>query len=385
MLKNKVELELNRLQQKGVISPVQHSDWAAPIVPVVKQDGTVRICGDFKVTINPVINIESYPLPRVEELFANLSQGKYFSKLDMSNAYLQLPLSHEAQNLVTINTHLGLFRYHRLPFGVSLAPAIFQRFMETLLRGLGGTALYLDDILVSGSTLEEHIQNLQAVFSKLSQAGLKLNRNKCIFLQTKIEYLGHVIDAEGLHLSPKKFSAIKEAPAQSTVTQLRAFLGLINYYRRFLPDLSSKLAPLYALLQKNARWHWGKVEQSSFQLVKDALGADSVVVHFDETKPLILACDASQYGLGAVLSHDMGNGQERPIAFTSRMMNGVEKKYSQLEKEALAIIYGVKKFHNYIYGRFFTIESDHRPLAFIFLQSATLGTHVVSISLFDSM
>ena len=213
MLKNKVELELNRLQQKGVISPVQHTEWAAPIVPVVKRDGTVRICGDFKVTINPVINIESYPLPRVEELFANLSHGKYFSKLDMSNAYLQLPLSDEAQKLVTINTHLGLFRYHRLPFGVSSAPAIFQRFMETLLRGLGGTAVYLDDILVSGSTLEEHSQNLHAVFSKLSQAGLKLNCTKCIFLQTRIEYLGHIIDTEGLHPSPKKFSAIKEAPA----------------------------------------------------------------------------------------------------------------------------------------------------------------------------
>lgn len=189
-----------------------------------------------------------YPLPRVEELFTNLSNGQFFSKLDMSNAYLQLPLSEESQKYVTMNTHLGLFRYHRLPFGVSSAPAVFQRYMETLLRGLPGTAVYLDDILVTGATVEEHLKNLETVLEKLRVAGFTLNRRKCSFLQSRIEYLGHIIDGDGLHPCPKKLLAIKEAPAPKSVTELRAFLGLLNYYSRFLPNLSSKLAPLHALL-----------------------------------------------------------------------------------------------------------------------------------------
>ena len=369
ILKKMVEEELTRLQDKGIISPVQHSAWAAPIVPIVKKDGTIRICGDFKVTINQAIHVESYPLPRVDELFANLSNGKYFSKLDLSNAYLQLPLDEDSQKLVTIHTHKGLFKYHRLPFGVSTAPAIFQRCMETISRGQTGVSVYLDDILITGSTMQEHAKNLEAVLQKLSKAGFKLNRQKCSFMKERIEYLGHVIDSEGLHPSEEKVKALKEAPAPKNLAELRAFLGLINYYCRFLSNLSSKLSPLYSLLSKQSKWKWGQKEQESFQIAKDALQQDSVVVHYDESKPLILSCDASQYGLGAVLSHVMEKSEERPVAFASRTLNAMEKKYSQLEKEALAIIFGIKKFHNYLYGRNFEIESDHQPLSFLFKEN----------------
>ena len=170
-LRDKVETELQRLESLGIISPVKFSKWAAPIVPVVKKNGTVRICGDYKVTANRATLTESYPLPLVDELMTDLAGGKYFTKLDLSQAYLQLPLDHESSELLTINTHKGLFKYNRLPFGVSSAPAIFQRSMETLLRGLNGVSVYLDDILVTGSTHENHLHNLAAVLEQIEQAG----------------------------------------------------------------------------------------------------------------------------------------------------------------------------------------------------------------------
>ena len=372
VLKKKVETELDRLQELGIISPVQYSKWAAPVVPVIKQDGSVRLCGDFKVTINQVLRVESYPLPRVDELFANLAKGKYFSKLDLSQAYLQLPLAPKSREFVTINTSKGLFQYNRLPFGVSSAPAIFQRCMETLLQGCQGVSVYLDDILITGATLEEHIQNVEIVLSKLKEAGLRLKRDKCSFLQSKIEYLGHVIDAEGLHPSQEKINAIKHAPRPKNVSQLKSFLGMINYYSRFLPNLSAELAALYELLHKYHKWSWSKRQEQAFQAAKNALQSEAVLIHYDPSLPMVLACDASPYGIGAVLSHITEDGVDRPIAYASRTLTAAEKNYAQIEKEGLAIVFGTKKFHNYLYGRPFYIESDHQPLSFLFNESKTI-------------
>ena len=364
--KEKVEKELDNLQQKGIISPVQTSLWAAPVVPVLKSNGKVRLCGDYKLTINQASPIETYPLPRIDELLANLSGGKYFTKLDLSNAYLQLRLDEASKQYVTINTHKGLFQYNRLPFGVASAPAIFQRHMETLFQGLQGVSIYLDDILVTGPTVEEHLRTLEQVLQKVHEAGLRLNRDKCFFLRPSINYLGHIIDKDGLHPTQEKVRAIKEAPQPQNITQLRSFLGLINYYGKFLPNLSAKLTPLYTLLNKKQKWKWSREQEQAFQEAKNALQADSLLVHYDSTKPLVLACDASDYGIGAVLSHTMDDNQERPIAYISRTLTSAEKHYSQLEKEGLAIIFAVKKFHKYLLGRHFVIESDHKPLQSLF-------------------
>jgi len=366
VLREKVEAELQRLEGLGIISPVQFSRWAAPIVPVRKKDGSVRICGDYKITVNKASPTETYPLPRVEELFSSLAGGKYYSKLDLSQAYLQLPLDEETKDYVTINTHKGLYRYNRLPFGVSSAPAIFQRCMDSLLKDLKGVAAYIDDIAVTGASLAEHLQNLAAVLGRLKAAGLLLNRAKCSFLQPRIEYLGHMIDADGLHPIEDKVRAIKEAPQPTNVSELRSFLGIINYYHKFLPDLSGKLRPLYELLSKQSKWTWGSKQEQAFEKARNALQRDSLLIHFDPAKPMLLACDASPYGLGAVLSHVVSEGVERPVAYVSRTLTVAEKKYSQLEKEGLAIVFGVKKFHNYLYGRSFVIESDHQPLAYLF-------------------
>ena len=305
-LRSKVEDELNRLETDGVIVPVQHSDWATPIVPVLKPDGSVRICGDFKLTANVATKLETYPLPRINDLFTSLAGGQHFSKLDLSHAYLQLPLAEESQPIVTVNTRL--YRYQRLPFGVSSAPAVFQRTMETLLQGIPNVCVYLDDILVTGPSSATHLRNLEEVLTRLEDAGMRLKKEKCAFLMEEIEYLGHKISREGLQPTEGKIRAVAEAPVPTRVSELRSFLGLVNYYGKFLPDLATAAAPLYSLLRKTAQWCWGQAQQSAFEKVKTLLQSSDLLVHFDPQKEIILACDASPYGVGAVLSHCMEDG-----------------------------------------------------------------------------
>ena len=364
VLREKLEAELQRLVASNVISSVQVSKWAAPIVPVVKQNGPIRICGDFKVTINQASEVDTYSLPKIEDLFTKLSGGKYFSKLDLFQTYLQLPLEDNSKEYVTINTHKGLFRYNRLSFGVASALGIFQRCMDSPFQGCKGVTAYLDDILVAGSTVAEHLENLSVVLNKLDEAGLRLNKEKCFFLRPSVEYLGHIIDSQGLHPTTEKVKAIQDALKPRNVAELRSFLGIINYYSRFLPNVSSKLAPLYNLLCKNTRWSWTAKQDSAFQVAKKALQADSLLGHFDDTRPLVLTCHASPYGIGAVLSHTMEDGNNRPIAFASRTLTGAEKNMHNLKKKVLPLFLAL--FHNYLYGREFTIESDHKPLFFLF-------------------
>lgn len=361
-MKPKVEAELERLLKEKIIEPVQFSNWAAPIVPVLKPDGSVRICGDYKLTVNRVSKLEQYPIPKIEDLFAILAGGERFTKLDMSHAYQQVVLDEGSKEYVTINTHKGLFRYNRLPFGVSSAPAIFQRTMEGLLQGIPNVAIYLDDILVTGSTEKEHLQSLTTVLSRLEAAGLRLKRSKCTFLEKEVVFLGHKIDATGLHPVQDKVRAIQQAPAPKNVTELKAYLGLLNYYNKFLPRVSTLLTALYVLLRKDVKWMWGAKQQEAFEASKKLLQSSDVLVHYDAAKELILSCDASPYGVGAVLSHRMPEGVEKPIGFVSRTLTAAEKNYSQLDKEGLGVIFGVQKFHNYIYGRHFTICTDHKPL-----------------------
>lgn len=362
VLKGKVEAELDRLQQAGIISPIEFSEWAAPIVPVTKPNGSVRICGDYKLTINQAAQTDKYPLPKVDDLFSALSGGKYFTTLDLSQAYLQLPLHEDSKQYLTINTHKGLYQYNRLPFGVASAPGIFQRAMDTLLQGIEGVCVYLDDILVMGRSVEQHVATLTEVLERLSKANLKLNQPKCIFMASRVEYLGYVIDEQGLHPTSEKVQAIQEAKQPTNVSELKAFIGILNYYGKFLPQLATKLAPLYRLLRKDIRWNWGPEQQRAFTQAKSLLKSEAVLTHYDGEKKLILDCDASPYGVGAVLSHEMEDGSERPVGYASRTLTPAEKGYSQLDKESLAIMYGVQKFHYYLYGREFVIRSDHKPL-----------------------
>ncbi|KAI7811353.1 hypothetical protein IRJ41_013611 [Triplophysa rosa] len=365
-IKPKVEAELKRLVKAEVLRPIYTSEWATPIVPVIKKDNSLRLCGDFKVTVNPVLTLEQYPLPLIEDLFSGLAGGQRFSKIDLCQAYLQMRVDPSSQELLTIVTHKRMFQYQRLPFGITSAPALFQRSMDQILSGLTGVQCYSDDLLITGKDDYEQLCNLDATLQRLQSFGLKVKKDKCEFFCPSVEYLGHVIDSSGLHKAPSKVKAIVEAPAPQNVSQLRSFLGLLTYYAKFVPNLANRLKPLHELLNKTKKWEWTKKCEDSFNEVKIALAQSEVLTHFNPALPVQLACDASPYGLGAVVSHIMPSGEEKPIAFASRTLNKAECNYAQIEQEALAIVFGVKKFHQFLFGRRFTLITDHRPLTSIF-------------------
>ena len=308
-----IEKELDRLVREDILQPVQHSEWAAPIVPVMKPDGTIRICGDYKVTVNKFSRLDRYPIPKISDLYASLAGGKTFTKLDLSHAYQQVVLDESSRPCTTINTHKGLFMSFRLPFGVSSSPGIFQRIMDGLLGGIPGVTVYLDDILITGKTQEDHLSNLDSVLKKLSDAGLRLKKEKCSFMVPSVVYLGHRLDSEGLHPVFDKIQAIQDSPEPTDVSKLQSFLGMLNHYRHFLPNISTVLAPLHSLLKKNVTWRWGDSQRTAFHSAKEMLLSSKVLCHYNPEQKLILECDASSYGLGAVLFHKFADGTERPI------------------------------------------------------------------------
>lgn len=363
-LREPVERALDQLVRDGVITPVNTSDWATPIVPVMKKDGTIRICGDFKITLNKCLEVDRFPLPRVEDLLAKLHGGLKFTKLDLSQAYAQLELD-DSKKYTVINTHKGLFIYNRLIYGLASSPGIFQRKLEQLFADMPRVGVFLDDVIITGVNNQSHLDTLHEVFKRLKNYGLKIKKEKCTFFADSVTYLGFVIDKDGVHTCPKKVEAIKNVKVPTNVSELRSFLGLVMYYAKFVPNISMILAPLYQLLQKDVKFQWDTQCDAAFNKVKQVLVSSKVLAHYSLNLPLILTTDASSYGVGAVISHLTAQG-ERPISYASRVLNSAEKSYSQIEKEALAIIYGLRKFHQYLYGRKFTLRTDHKPLVSIF-------------------
>ena len=246
-LKERVEKELERLENEGIIQKVDHSDWATPIVAVPKGDSTVRICGDYKTTVNPQLQVDQYPLPKIQDIFASLAGGQRFTKIYLRQAYNQLEMNDNSKSYLTINTHKGLYSYNRLVFGISASPSIWQRTMDQVLKGIPNTSCILDDIIITGKTDDEHLKTLEAVLQRLMDYNLRVNETKCKFFQEEIKYCRHKIDANGLHKTQDIIEVVINAPKPENVTQLRAFLGLVNYYSHFLPNSASVLHPLYQL------------------------------------------------------------------------------------------------------------------------------------------
>ncbi|KAJ0170406.1 hypothetical protein K1T71_013777 [Dendrolimus kikuchii] len=367
-LKEKINAELHRLESLGILVPVKHSDYASPIVPVLKSDGSVRICADYSQTINKQLFVEKYPLPSVQDLFTKLHHGIQYSKLDLSMAYNQFKIKVSSQKLTCINTPRGLFNYTRLVFGLSSAPAIFQRAIESIVGDMEGVFCFLDDLILTDVSKDGHEQKLNEVLRRLQEAGLTLHKDKCAFFQDQVTYLGYVIDKNGIRKNPDKVSAILEAPIPKNVQELQSFLGLINYYRNFIANASSILSPLHFLLQKGVKWNWNYEQDKAFETIKNQMASDQVLAHFNSQAKVILTVDASPVGLGAILSQVDSDGVERPVSYASRSLTPAERKYAQIQKEATAIIFGVRKFHQFLYGRSdpFILRTDHKPLTAIF-------------------
>lgn len=370
-----VEEKLNKLEQAGILTKIENSEWATPIVPVLKANGTIRVCGDYKSTINSKLIVDEHPLPTTDELFAKLAGGTKFSKIDLRQAYLQLEIHAEDRKLLTLNTHKGLYAVNRLMYGVASAPAIWQRTLEQILQDIPGVAIFLDDIVITAHLYCEHLQRLRSVLNRLLKHNVRINLEKSTFFTQEVQYCGYIVRKEGILKEPSKMEAISRMPRARNVSDVRAFVGMINYYSKFIRNLSSILQPLNMLLHKNTPFAWTEKHEKAFKRAKEAFTSKQVLAHFDPKVPIVLATDASSYGVGAVLSHTYPDGTEKLIQFASQTLSETQQKYAQIDKEAYSIIFGIKKFYQYLYGNKFTLVTDHRPLVHIFSPNKSLPVY----------
>lgn len=364
-LKTAIENELQKLVEEGILEPVEASDWATPIVPVMK-NGKLRICADYSRSVNPNIEIPTYPIPRTEELLSNIRNGKIFSKIDIRKAYLCLPVDEPTSAILTLNTHKGLFRPKRLMFGVAAAPVIWTKFIEKVTRGIPEMATYFDDLLLAAPDANTMTERLRIVLQRLQEYGLRINPEKSSFYVDSVSYLGQEVSARGIRPLEERLEPIRKLTPPENVSQLRTFLGMISFYSKYFPKMATIAAPLYNLTKKQTKFHWSKECQHSFETLKNEITSDRVLVPYDPSRPIVLSTDASPTGAGATLSHVYEDGSERPITYIHKKFCSTQVNYSQIDKEAYAIKWAVEKLHQYLIGRQFTLITDHKPLLYIF-------------------
>ena len=360
-----VKKELEEMLEAKVIRPSM-SPWASPIVLVPKKDGKVRFCVDYR-KLNSKANFDAYPMPRVEEMFESIGAAKVISTLDLAKGYWQIPMSPSSREKTAFATPFGLFEFDVMPFGLHNAPATFQRLMNHILLDCQSFArAYIDDIVIFSQSWEEHVRHLSEVFKRLA-ANLRVKLEKCPFGCVRAYYLGHVIGQGKVEPEEGKVAAVRDYPTPVTKRDVRAFLGLVGYYRCFVPHFAEIAVSLSNLTRKKEpdKVVWGQQCELSFRKLKNAILQKPVLGVADPTKAFVLQTDASNYGLGAVLSQAGEDGCEHPVAFASRKLLPREVKYATIEKECLAIVWALKRFHVYLYGQMFTVETDHKPLSWL--------------------
>ncbi|XP_065208399.1 uncharacterized protein K02A2.6-like [Planococcus citri] len=373
-LQSKIDAVIDKYISEGIYIPVTASDWATPIVPVVKASGDVRICGDYKITVNPQIIIDAYPMPTYEEMFADM-QGDEYTKIDIYHAYMQLMMNKKDQKILTLNTHRGLLQPTRMMFGLASAACTWQATMEKILAGIRRKKIFQDDLYMTGPTREEHLQTLREVLERLQKYNLRINVEKSVFFAKSIEYCGYRVDKEGIHPLQAKCEAIVNMKRPENKKDIEVFRGLVNYYSRFVPEFSNIMYPLNRLSRQDVEFEWSSDCEAAFVKIKQILSSERVLVHFNPALDLIVATDASPFAVAAILSHRFADGSERPIQYASQSLNQTQQKYAHIDKEAYAIVYGIKKFHQYIYGRKFTLITDCEPLTKIFSPDKGLPVH----------
>ena len=368
-----LKVKLDRLVEEGKLVKLFSSNWASPIVTVFKNDSSIRICGDFSGTVNKYLNPVSSPLPTVDDVISRTGKATVYSKIDLSEAFLQLPLDDYSKQFTVINTPEGLYQY--LPFGLTASSGIFQAFLTELLSHIDSIVVYQDDILILSADHDSHVKTIRQVLCTLKSAGIKVNSKKCKFFEDNIKYLGHIFDKNGVHTNPDKTKSILDAPAPQNVKQVQAFIGLCNYYSRFVPDFARTMKPLYKLLEKNSKFFWDKAQQETFDRIKSLFKSHDVLQHYDPNGKLTLETDSSAYGIGACLMQRTNSKPEwLPIQFASRTLNKAEQHYSNIEREALSVIFGIEKFRNYLLGTKFVIKNDQKPLFKIFAHDKSIPT-----------
>ncbi|XP_061506861.1 uncharacterized protein K02A2.6-like [Anopheles gambiae] len=362
---DKVDSKLNELVAKDIIEKVSEpSSWVSPMVIVVKDCGSIRLCIDMR-QVNKAILRETHPLPTIEDIRWRMNGAKYFSRLDIKDAFHQLLLDEESKTLTTFITHRGLYRYKRMMFGISCAPEKFQKILEQVLADCPNTVNFIDDIIVTGKTETEHDLALEKVMEKIEEYGILLNQSKCVFKLTEIEFVGQRFNQNGMLPALNKIEAIRSFRPPKNCEEVRSFLGLITYVGTFIPNLATVSFPLRELTKNNAEFVWERDQNKAFNELIRLVSNVERLAHFDPHLKTRVVADASPVGLGAVLLQ-FQNEQPKVIAYASKSLTSTEQRYAQTEKEALALVWAVERFQIYLFGIRFELETDHKPLEAIF-------------------
>ena len=355
--------EVKKLLEQGIIRE-SSSPWCSPVVLVRKKSSEYRFCVDYR-ELNRVTKKDVYPLPRIDDAIDCLAGAQYFSSLDLKQGFYQCGVREEDKEKTGFITNDGLYEFNRMPFGLTGAPATFERLMDTVLRGRKwhSCLVYLDDVCVYGRTWEEHNERLGDVLRCLDDASLSLNLKKCHLAQTELQLLGHTISTQGVLPDPDKVAAVKNSQTPTCLRALRSFIGLCSFYRRFIPDFAKIARPLHSLMQKDSAFEWTEEREAAFQRLKLALTSPPLLAHFDQTKPVTVHSDASGYGIGLILTQKREtDGAAAVVAYASRTLTKAEMNYSTTEKECLGVVWSTKVFRPYMYGRPVTVVTDHNAL-----------------------
>ena len=357
-LRDKLREELDRMERDNIICRVEEpTRWVNPMCIVTKKSGQLRLCLDPK-DLNRAIQREHYPLPKVEEIMSRLNGAMYFSILDANQAFYQVRLDAESSKLCTMNTPFGRYRFLRLPYGVKSASEVFHRTVVQAFEKLEGVETFVDDVLVWGSTREEHDRRLEDVLKKARSINLRLNKSKCQFAVREVKYLSHIIGHNQVKPDDEKVRAINEMPRPHDKKAVQRFLGMVTYVAKFLPSLSEISAPLRQLVKDDVEWHWDAEQEGAFEHLKRLITGDTVLQLFNPKKSVVISVDSSQSGMGAVLMQD-----DKPVEYASRALTSTQQRYAQIEKELLAVTFGLERFHQFAYGRDdVVVETDHKPL-----------------------
>ena len=363
--RNEAEEHVKDMLERGIIEP-SNSPWASPIVLMKKKDGSARFCVDYRALNNVTVK-NSWPLPRTDDCFDALTGSKWFSTLDLCSGYWQVAMDDKEKPKTAFITGKGLYQFTVMSFGLCNAPATFERLMEDKLAGLPWEVclLYLDDVIVHAPTIAEELARLRRVFQRLRDAKLKLSTKKCFLLQKSVSFLGHVVSGDGVSTDPRKIEAVRDWPHPRTAKEVRSFLGLCSYYRRFIRGFAGIVRPLHKLTEEGREFMWSSDCEDFFTSMKAALTTTPVLAFPTPSDPFILDTDASNTGTGAVLSQ-VQDGQEKVIAYHSRTLSKSEQNYCVTRKELLAVAMAVKTYHHYLCGRRFLIRTDHWALKWLF-------------------
>lgn len=367
---------LGPMLKQGIISP-SNSEWSSPVVLVKKKDGKLRFCVDYR-KLNSVTVTDCHPLPNIEQSLASMGNALYFTTIDLASGYWQVGLTDDAKRKTAFVCHAGLFEFNRLPFGLKNAPSVFSRLMQIVLAGLHWhcALVYMDDVIVYSPPFTQHLNDVEQVFGKLEAANLKIKPEKCVFAAKEVPFLGHIIGRGGVSTDPAKIKAMVEYPEPKNVDDLRTFVGMANYYNRFVAHYAQISAPLYRLLKKDGGgWRFGREERDSVQELKAALASTPVLVYPDFSLPFRLDTDASGVGIGAVVSQEV-EGDDKPIAYFSRSLSAAERNYTVTEQEMLAIIAALKRFRPYLLGAKVRIITDHQPLKYVLTKAGEVQGRV---------